>query len=385
VQRIWARQALEPDDRDFWALKDISFTLRHGEVLGILGRNGAGKSTLLKVLARITEPTQGWADIYGRVGSLLEVGTGFHPELTGRENLFLSGTILGMTRADVRSRLDEIVAFSGLERFLDTPVKRYSSGMYMRLAFAVAAHLEPEVLVIDEVLAVGDAEFQRKCLGKMSQVASEGRTILFVSHNMAAIERLCTSALLLREGQIVRAGDTHDVVEAYLGGDATSTSDLRSVGAREGSGALRFTKFELRDASGRIVSVGRTGEPIDLRLEYRAADDKPLRNVHVAIGVHGLGQGPLLHLATSSVGCGDFAAAPPNGAFICRIERLPLWSGTYPLHLFATVDGQTADWIRGMASLVVESGDFFGTGRLPPEGQGPVAADHDWRTESVGA
>src|SRR5581483_8501340 len=193
----------------FWALKDVSFEVKVGEALGIIGRNGAGKSTLLKILSRITRPTTGYADVYGRVGSLLEVGTGFHPELTGRENIYLNGAILGMTRRDIQRRFDEIVAFAEVENFLDTPVKRYSSGMYMRLAFAVAAHLEPEILVVDEVLAVGDAEFQKKCLGKMGDVAKEGRTVLFVSHNMNAVEHLCQRVLLFQSGRL--AGSFNDV------------------------------------------------------------------------------------------------------------------------------------------------------------------------------
>src|SRR5437899_3320143 len=204
----------------FWALKNISFDVKQGEVVGIIGRNGAGKSTLLKILNRITEPTSGGADIYGRVGALLEVGTGFHPELTGRENIFLNGAILGMSRAEIRRKFDEIVAFAGIEKFLDTPAKRYSSGMYVRLAFAVAAHLDPEILLIDEVLAVGDAEFQKKCLGKMEDVAAkEGRTVIFVSHNMDAICHLCSRCILLRQGEIEKSGNTPDVVAAYLGGE----------------------------------------------------------------------------------------------------------------------------------------------------------------------
>jgi lipopolysaccharide transport system ATP-binding protein len=201
----------------FWALKDVSFDVESGEVLGIIGSNGAGKSTLLKILNRITEPTTGGVDIYGRVGALLEVGTGFHPELTGRENIFLNGAILGMTRAEIKRKFDEIVAFAEVERFLDTPVKRYSSGMYVRLAFAVAAHLDPEILLIDEVLAVGDAEFQKKCLEKMEDVAAnEGRTVIFVSHNMDAVCRLCSRCILLKEGQISKSGNAADVVGAYL-------------------------------------------------------------------------------------------------------------------------------------------------------------------------
>jgi len=209
-----------PASETFWALRDVSFEVRRGEVVGVIGRNGAGKSTLLKILSRITEPTTGRAVIHGRVGSLLEVGTGFHPELTGRENIYLNGAILGMRRGEIDRRFDEIVAFSEIEKFLDTPVKRYSSGMYVRLAFAVAAHLEPEVLIVDEVLAVGDAAFQKKCLGKMGDVAGEGRTVIFVSHNMAAVERLCETSMLLSDGRIIYTGPTNEAVDAYLGSAA---------------------------------------------------------------------------------------------------------------------------------------------------------------------
>jgi lipopolysaccharide transport system ATP-binding protein len=211
------RQVVQGDTiEEFWALKDVNFEVREGEVLGIIGRNGAGKSTLLKVLSRITEPTAGRVTLRGRVASLLEVGTGFHPELTGRENIFLNGAILGMGRAEIRKKFDQIVAFAEIERFLDTPVKRYSSGMYVRLAFAVAAHLEPEILIVDEVLAVGDAEFQKKCLGKMGEVSRAGRTVLFVSHNMAAMRTLCTKALLLESGVVTANGPVYDAVELYL-------------------------------------------------------------------------------------------------------------------------------------------------------------------------
>ena len=204
------------DNPDFWALKDVNFEVRRGEVVGIIGRNGAGKSTLLKILSRITEPTEGRIELRGRVGSLLEVGTGFHPELTGRENIYLNGAILGMKRAEIRHKFDEIVEFSEISKFLDTPVKHYSSGMYMRLAFSVAAHLEPEILLVDEVLAVGDAEFQKKCLNKMGEVAHEGRTVLFVSHNMSAIQRLCSHGILLNQGQIEFNGPAHEAVSRYL-------------------------------------------------------------------------------------------------------------------------------------------------------------------------
>jgi len=228
---------------EFWALRDINFEVQQGEVVGLIGRNGAGKSTLLKVLSRITEPTTGRIHLRGRVSSLLEVGTGFHPELTGRENIFLNGAVLGMARTEIKSKFDEIVAFAEIEKFLDTPVKRYSSGMYVRLAFAVAAHLEPEILIVDEVLAVGDANFQKKCLGKMSSVSTEGRTILFVSHNMAAVSRLCTRAVLLQDGRTVMNGPVPTVVEAYL---AASNITRRT---------WENPKEKSDDSPGRIVSV----------------------------------------------------------------------------------------------------------------------------------
>lgn len=232
IQRLRRRT----NGQSFWALKDVNFEITQGEVVGIVGRNGAGKSTLLKVLSRITEPTLGCVKLYGRVGSLLEVGTGFHPELTGRENIFLNGAILGMARREIARKFDEIVSFAEIERFIDTPVKRYSSGMYTRLAFAVAAHLEPEILLVDEVLAVGDASFQKKCLGKMSEIAGKGRTVLFVSHNMAAVSQLCTRAMLLRDGRITRAGPTQEVVADYFkagsegGGEKTWDDPARPPG-----------------------------------------------------------------------------------------------------------------------------------------------------------
>lgn len=221
VERIWSRlrgdsSHLEKTDKHFWALKDVSFEVQEGEVLGIIGKNGAGKSTLLKLLSRITEPTFGHAIMRGRVASLLEVGTGFHPDLTGRENIYLNGATLGMTRAEIKRKFDEIVAFSGVEQFIDTPVKRYSSGMTVRLGFAVAAHLEPEILIVDEVLAVGDAEFQDKCIGKMRDVASGGRTVLFVSHNMTSIERLCTKGIVMRNGKVDFNGSQNDCIDFYL-------------------------------------------------------------------------------------------------------------------------------------------------------------------------
>jgi lipopolysaccharide transport system ATP-binding protein len=269
--------------RDFWALKDVSFEIRRGQVVGIIGRNGAGKSTLLKILSRITEPTEGRAELRGRIGTLLEVGTGFHPELTGRENIFLNGTILGMKRAEIARTFDEIVAFAEVERFIDTPVKHYSSGMYLRLAFAVAAHLDPEILIVDEVLAVGDAQFQKKSLGKMEDVARQGRTVLFVSHNMAAIRTLCTDAILLRSGRVEMIGASDPVIAHYL---AASTDDLSTSVELPASGPdapgsaswLRFSTLE-----GKPQSEFRIGEPWRAVLEFELR--RPVEHMIAAIGL----------------------------------------------------------------------------------------------------
>jgi len=274
-----------PRPNTMWALKDVSFSVREGEVLGIVGRNGAGKSTLLKILTRITEPTSGRASIYGRVASLLEVGTGFHPELTGRENIYLNGAILGMKRAEIDRRFDEIVAFAEIESYLDTPVKRYSSGMYVRLAFAVAAHLEPEILLIDEVLAVGDIAFQKKCLGKMEDVAKGGRTVFFVSHNMQAVRALCPRSLLIEGGRVALDGLTADTVNAYYEaakrtevGHDTAVHDEQK---RRGSGAVRFTRIEVQDAGGTKCSEFDMGDEIRLVLDYETFN--PIPNLYVAV------------------------------------------------------------------------------------------------------
>jgi len=274
------QMVLDRDEEEFWALRDVSFEVRQGEVIGIIGRNGAGKSTLLKILSRITEPTEGRVRIRGRVASLLEVGTGFHPELTGRENIYLNGAILGMTRAEIKSKFDEIVAFAEVEKFLDTPVKRYSSGMYVRLAFAVAAHLEPEILIVDEVLAVGDAEFQKKCLGKMEQVAKyEGRTVLFVSHNIAAINALTHKALLLERGRLVQHGETTVVVRAYH--EMLQATRERSV--IQGAGQYtRILSVILLDHEGRKTRIYTPGNVIKLIVELET-DGTPGLSVEIIL------------------------------------------------------------------------------------------------------
>jgi lipopolysaccharide transport system ATP-binding protein len=270
------RQIIEGDTvEEFWALKDVSFEVRRGEVLGVIGRNGAGKSTLLKILSRITEPTEGRVRIRGRVSSLLEVGTGFHPELTGRENIYLNGAILSMTREEIKRKFDKIVDFSGVENFIDTPVKRYSSGMYVRLAFAVAAHLEPEILVVDEVLAVGDGEFQKKCLGQMAEVASGGRTILFVSHNMAMINSLCEKAILLEEGVLRKAGAANDVILNYVSSGESSPAavNCRNNNRQVGDKFVQLLSADIRDAQGATVSQVEIDQSFSARMEYRIKCD----------------------------------------------------------------------------------------------------------------
>jgi lipopolysaccharide transport system ATP-binding protein len=372
--RRWFGMEAEGEDREFWALRDVSFSLNQGERLGIIGRNGAGKSTLLKILARITEPTGGSATIRGRMASLLEVGTGFHPELTGRENIYLNGAILGMGRSDVARRFDEIVAFADTARFLDVPVKRYSSGMHMRLAFAVAAHLEPEILVVDEVLAVGDADFQRKCLGRMETLAGQGRTVVFVSHNLAAVANLCTSAILLEGGQVRASGEVAAVIRDSIG--RAAAIDLAGRTDRQGNAAIRFTALTCEDGTGRAVPRPSCGQDVSLCLRVVNATGGPLSGLQIAVGVDNCMGARVAHLGSEPSG----GALPdlPAGEAICRIRipRFPLMPGSYRLTLFAAVGGVVADWLQEAATIDVEGGDFYGTGRLIPPGQGDILIEH---------
>lgn len=281
------KRLAEEETEDFWALKDISFSIKQGEAIGIIGRNGAGKSTLLKILSRITEPTSGRIRIKGRVASLLEVGTGFHQELTGRENIFLNGAILGMAKTEIKRKFDEIVAFSEVEKFLDTPVKRYSSGMYVRLAFAVAAHLEPEILIVDEVLAVGDVEFQKKCLGKMEDVAiKDGRTVLFVSHNMAAVSRLCQTGLLLDKGVIAAKGNAHSIVARYLQSDTGEKAQFIPNSAKQfaGNETATLVALAVRTADGSLGPTFISVATLTVEITYRVL--KPVRGLRVGFHLH---------------------------------------------------------------------------------------------------
>ncbi|MGH9847642.1 MAG: ABC transporter ATP-binding protein [Blastocatellia bacterium] len=366
--------------RDFWALENVSLEVPTGEAVGIIGRNGAGKSTLLKILSRITEPTRGRVEIYGRVGSLLEVGTGFHPELSGRENIFLNGSILGMTRREIERNFDEIVAFAELERFIDTPVKRYSSGMYVRLAFAVAAHLEPEILLVDEVLAVGDAAFQKKCLGKMSDVASHGRTVLFVSHNTAAMLNLCSRGILLERGSLVADGPIEPVIQQYLKSLRAATPwDLASYKDRQGKGRVRFTSVQFEDEAGNAIEQGVSGRPLVVKLTYRSADHRPLPNCRASVTFFdALGQ--VLFNCSSELIISDPITLPAAGTIRCVVPQLPLSQNQYLLTLFLEVNREIEDWILNAIELDVVDGDFYGTGRLYPEGwrgRG-VLVPHQW-------
>ncbi len=372
-----------PEKREeFWALRDIDFEVARGESFGIIGHNGAGKSTLLKILARVTPPTTGEIRLRGRVGALLEVGTGFHSELTGRENIFLNGAILGMRRGEIASKFDEIVAFAEVERFIDTPVKRYSSGMYLRLAFAVAAHLEPEVLIIDEVLSVGDLAFQEKCLGRMEQVAGEGRTVLFVSHNLTAVQKLCERSMLLSRGRKVIEGPTHAVVQEYVAGvRSDAATPLVDRADREGTGRFRFQSIAFEGPDG-PTDMPVTGEDVDIVLRYTSPDGRPVRNAGFAIGIYTV-FGVLILQCQSDLTGVVLRELPAEGTVRCRIPRLPLPAGRYTINVFGTAAGDIADWVQRATELTVAEGDYFGTGQRIPESHQSVLVDQDWLVEDT--
>jgi lipopolysaccharide transport system ATP-binding protein len=328
IQRLRGQRSQRHDrTEEFWALENLSFEIKQGERVGIIGRNGAGKSTLLKILSRITEPTSGRIGMHGRVASLLEVGTGFHPELTGRENIFLNGAILGMSKAEIQRKFDEIVAFAEVEKFLDTPVKRYSSGMYVRLAFAVAAHLEPEILIVDEVLAVGDAQFQNKCLGKMKDVSQGGRTVLFVSHNMAAIRQLCDSAIMLSQGQLVFTGDAESGVKHYLNSASTTASHMGQF-SRYG---MALMKAELEDQEGCS-----TLSPIfdrDYRLCLQLRSERPLSDCGLVVCVYDAVGSQVSSLCSIEEGVAPFAVKD-EVEIQFDMSRMPLFPGSYRMSAF---------------------------------------------------
>jgi len=380
--RAFGRSSHREEDT-IWALKDVSFEVQPGEVVGIIGRNGAGKSTLLKILTRITEPTDGRAVLNGRVSSLLEVGTGFHLELTGRENIYLSGAVLGMKKREIDRKFDEIVDFSGVEKFIDTPVKRYSSGMTVRLGFAVAAHLEPEILLVDEVLAVGDAAFQRKCLGRMSTVATCGRTVLLVSHNMAAVDSLCRCCLLLDQGKLRASGDTGTVVSEYVSHLSVSDAevDLAKHPGRAPGRQPIARRFRILDEAGRCVTCVNLGAPFAFEAEL----DSRILLPEVGLGI----------LISSSTGqrvvtyhsryqsAGSWALRGP-ATVLCRIPRCELIPGLYSIGISVTSGNDEVDRIEDFAVCEVAPRDLYGTGRIPGRQQGFYAPAAQWERGGPG-
>ncbi len=363
-----------------WALRDIDFEIRQGEVVGIIGKNGAGKSTLLKLLSRVTAPTTGEIRARGRIASLLEVGTGFHQEMTGRENIFMNGSILGMTRAEINRKLDEIVDFAGVERYLDTPVKRYSSGMMVRLGFAVAAFLEPDIMVVDEVLAVGDAEFQKKAIGKMQDVSrGNGRTVLFVSHNMAAVRSLCQRGIILENGRLSYDGDVDDAVDRYLQDAVTSGIDLplsEMPRAGKTSGSVRFTGIEF---------LNRDGEPIQptcgafLRIRVTFEARIPVGRGHMSLEIHDLHKRPIIYFSSQFTQA-EQGFQPGEHSFTIDIEKLRLTEGDYRILLWSYFDGRVADFLDGTIPMSVDNGPFFAWGQnIPPHLRTSVLEDHTWQ------
>ena len=370
------REAGHEDEDAFWAIRHVSFDVQRGEVLGLVGRNGAGKSTLLKVLSRITEPTEGRAVLRGRVASLLEVGTGFHPELSGRENIYLNGAILGMRKREIERKFDAIVDFAEVERFLDTPVKRYSSGMYVRLAFAVAAHLEPEVLIVDEVLAVGDASFQKKCLGKMGDVVREGRTVLFVSHNMDAVMALCTKVLLVKDGTVTHPVSPEEGVRQYLALSNASVDLPLSQKPRIQSEPRPpvFTGLAIKGEPDADRVVG-SGRPVTFEIEVSGIADVPRATCGVAITNS---RGQRVAFFHTSYHSGFFFPGSEKARLVCHVPSLPLVPGSYQVELVLADEDRIIEKVERADRLDVMFADVLGTGKIPNSSQGYVVLPARW-------
>jgi lipopolysaccharide transport system ATP-binding protein len=361
-----------------WSLRDINFTVNKGDVVGIIGKNGAGKSTLLKILSQVTTPTTGRVKVKGRIAALLEVGTGFHPELTGRENIFLNGAILGMTKLEIKSKLDEIVDFSGVAKYLDTPVKRYSSGMMVRLGFAVAAYLEPEILIVDEVLAVGDAEFQEKCLGKMKDVSGQGRTVLFVSHNMASIKALCNRGILLNNGMVQMDDSVSNVLSSYQGmvkfeSVVYPARDLKPVYKVN----AWINKLWLEDKKGELNNVFITGSELLINAEYDSAFNSDIQGFCVAFAVTSLTGENIGDLANIFVE-GRQNIYAPRGVVTCRIPRIMLNEGHYKLNVYISIKGVDQYWVKDVIGFSIEKADIFGTGYMPSSKDGFLVIEQEW-------
>lgn len=365
----------EEDESVFWALKDVSFDVKEGEVLGIIGKNGAGKSTLLKILSQITEPTSGKIEIHGRVASLLEVGTGFHPELSGRENIYMNGTILGMTRREIDSKLDEIIDFSGVEKFIDTPVKFYSSGMKVRLGFSVAAHLDPEILIIDEVLAVGDYEFQKKCLGKMEDVSkNQGRTVLFVSHNMASIQNLSTKGLLLELGQSIFQGDIQKTVDKYIEKNQSLNKLQNSLKGQDEYSPIKILslKFFQND-----IEVNKLISGNELTIKFEIFSSQYFKGVSAAIGFFSqMDERKIVFFSEFKNKIFDINKG--SGTFVCKIDKFPLSAGILKFNILIKRGEENINWIRDAGTLEIEDGDFYGTGRILKLPDIICHVEHSW-------
>ena len=378
LARLRSLSGAADQSSSFWAIRNLSFEVQPGDVLAVIGRNGAGKSTLLKLLSRISEPTEGRAVIRGRVASLLEVGTGFHNELTGRENIFLNGAILGMPKAEIVRKFDEIVAFSGVEKFLDTPIKHYSSGMKVRLAFAVAAHLEPQILIIDEVLAVGDHEFQQRCMGKMRDVAAAGRTVLFVSHNMAAVRRLCNKAIRLERGQLIDSGPAGLQVDAYTR-EVTHRAKSTNLDARQdrnGNGQVRITSVDLLSSGDSVpISTIGVGQPLTIRIDYEGVGDFMSPCIHIAIN-NDIGI-PATYL------CNRFTSELPGrlpavGRLHCLMPEVPLAVGEYTIDVCLQSGDTTCDHVLAVADMSITEDSFYPTGIVPPPAYGAFLIHQHW-------
>ena len=361
-------------DETIWALRDVNFTIDHGEAIGIIGRNGAGKSTLLKILSKITDPTTGYVDIYGRVGSLLEVGTGFHPELTGRENVFLNGAILGMHREEIKRKFDEIVEFAEIDKFIETPVKHYSSGMYVRLAFSIAAHLEPEILLVDEVLAVGDVKFQRKCLGKMDDVAQEGRTVLFVSHNMGLVQTLCKRGIYIDQGQVHADGPITEAVNAYLQSiEEKGSQNLAERTDRRGHGKTKLVGIEIENGNGRGGSILKTGEPV--KFTFHVDQQIPGMNMNFSI-FDQIGQ-PVLQFRTKDRSPADLLDPNQSNTFVCDVDQFTVLPGRYRIDVGIVGDNLLQDYIEGASYIDIAEG-FVGDRLEGQKGKFNVSIPHRW-------
>lgn len=397
LNRAWAKLRGKPDpyatiaelnDRSLktesnvvYALKDINFKVEQGDVLGIVGKNGAGKSTLLKILSQITSPTTGDIKIKGRIASLLEVGTGMHPEMTARQNIYLNGSIMGMTRKEIDSKLDEIVDFAGIGKYIDTPTKRFSSGMTVRLGFAVAAFLEPEILIVDEVLAVGDAEFQKKAIGKMKEVSSgQGRTVLFVSHNMASVKSLCTNAILMSQGTIAETGNVNQIVSSYLSYNAAVELNklFDKNTKRVGTGDLRFEKISIRDMQNNLLDYVVCGQDFIVDLHFKTYKNEAFRALHFSINFKDREDRSIAH-ASNAVSNGEEynnVSYPGSGKVSCTIKNFSLQPGEYVIEIYCASYREPLDHILYAGKLVVEHGTFYKTNLLPPHGVSLL--ENDW-------